>query len=615
MRRWQTMAARLALTGLIALSLGTVMVVGALAHGSGTPAFADSSAYELYCPGTPVGNIVLNGVVTTGTIMPPAPTVGEQFSVTDYSSTVALPSSIVGAAAALGNSVIAGTAATQIDATGATPASIPTGTIPIDAPIPSPVPSTGLALTLPSTPATIGPFTASGGAITVTVDRAITLSLVVSGSDLDLTCTPYPNNAAATGIVASAPPGSPASPVIATATSSTATTPPSTTTTVSPTSGAGPYYLAVGDSVPVWDGSDSYPYQIASHYAAAVPGLQVADMACSGETTGSMISNSLCPSGPTGSQLQEATAFLQAHQGSVAFITIDIGGNDVVNCVNGAGIDTTCVLQGLTIMQTNMKIILSALRQAAGPTVPIYAMNYFNPFLGDWVAGGSGQTFAVSSVAELQLFNQVLEGAYAGEDVPVADVADAFESNDLTDMVSSPWGPVPVAVDKACTLLDITCTVGQLEGFGDDPNAAGATVIAGAFETTMGTDPTTITTTTTTTTTAPTTTTTGTTGTTPTSTANATTTTSTSSPTSSSGNGTSPSTGVVTAPSRSLAFTGASEGVRVTGLVGLVLIVLGGTLLALVDGPRRVMARCVPNSTGTGDGNRPGITDLWVGHP
>ena len=621
MRRWQTMAVRLAVTGLIALSLGTAMFLGALVHGSGTPAFADSNAYELYCPGTPVGNIVLNGVVTTGTITPASPTVGEQFSVTDYSSTVTLPSAIVSAAAALGNSVIAGTAATQVDATGATPASIPTGTIPIDAPIPSPVPSTGLALSLPSPPATIGPFTASGGAITITVDRAITLSLDVSGSDLDLTCTPYPNNAAAGGIVASAPTGPPASPVIATATSSTVTTPPSTTTTVSPTSGAGPYYLAVGDSVPVWDGTDSYPYQIASHYAAAVPDLQVVDMACSGETTASMISNSLCPSGPTGSQLQEATGFLQAHQGSVAFITIDIGGNDVVNCVNGAGIDTACVLQGLTTMQANMKIILSALRQAAGPAVPIYAMNYFNPFLGDWVAGGSGQTFAVSSVAELALFNQVLEGAYAGEDVPVADVADAFESNDMTDMVSSPWGQVPVAVDKACTLLDITCTVGQLEGFGDDPNAAGATVIAGAFETTMGTDPTTITTTTTTTTTTAATTTT--TGTTPTTTANATTTTGAESLTSSSGSGASPPSGVVTAASGSLAFTGTSEAVRMTGLVGLVLIVVGVALLALVDGPRRVIARLavrVPSRDGGdggdgGDGDDGGMSDLWLRRP
>ena len=310
----------------------------------------------------------------------------------------------------------------------------------------------------------------------------------------------------------------------------------------------------------------------------------------------------------------------------MAFITIDIGGNDVVNCVNGAGIDTACVLQGLTTMQANMKIILDALRQAAGPTVPMYAMNYFNPFLGDWVAEGRARV-AVSSVAELALFNQTLGAAYGGEGVPVADVADAFESNDMTDMVSSAWGQVPVAVDKACTLLDITCTVGQLEGFGDDPDVAGATVIAGAFETTMGSDPTTTTTTTTTTSTTSTTgtTSTTTTGTTPTTTATTTTPTAGSNPpTSSSGSGTAPPSGVVTASARNLAFTGTSEGVRVTGLLGLVLIVVGGALLALVDGPRRVMARFAGRGSphrskggpgDDGDGHRAGVTDLWVRRP
>ena len=48
----------------------------ALFAASATPAFADSSAYELYCPGTPVGNIALNGVVTTGTITPAVTGVG-----------------------------------------------------------------------------------------------------------------------------------------------------------------------------------------------------------------------------------------------------------------------------------------------------------------------------------------------------------------------------------------------------------------------------------------------------------------------------------------------------------------------------------------------------------
>ncbi len=210
--------------------------VFALFAASATPAFADSSAFELYCPGTPVGNIVLNDVVTTGTITPASPAAGSQFNLTNYQSTVALPASIVGAAAALGNSSIAGSATLKVDATGATPASVAAPPITINAPIPSPVPATGLSLTLPSTPGTVGPFTASGGAISLTVDPAIGLSLNVSGSTLTLTCTPYPNNSATTGIVQNAPTAAKASPVIASTTSGAAAAP--TTTAPKPTTAA-----------------------------------------------------------------------------------------------------------------------------------------------------------------------------------------------------------------------------------------------------------------------------------------------------------------------------------------------------------------------------------------
>src|SRR6202161_848065 len=116
MRRLQAAALRLALAGLSALSLGIALVVASLAHSSGTPAFADSSPYELYCPGTPVGNIVLNGVVTTGIITPDSLAPSQQFNLTNYQSTVLLPSSIVAAAAALGNSAITGTANLKVDA-------------------------------------------------------------------------------------------------------------------------------------------------------------------------------------------------------------------------------------------------------------------------------------------------------------------------------------------------------------------------------------------------------------------------------------------------------------------------------------------------------------------
>jgi len=214
-------------TGLVAGSGGVFAMFAATA----APAFADSSAYELYCPGTPVGNIVLNGVITTGTITPASPASGAQFNLTNYQSTVLLPSSIVSAAAALGNSAIVGSATLKVDATGATPASVAAPPITINAPIPSPVPSTGLSLVLPSTAGSVGPFTASGGAISLTVDPAVSLGLVVSGSTLNLTCTPYPNNSAPTGITSTAPSAAKASPVIA---STTAGTAPATTPTTAP---------------------------------------------------------------------------------------------------------------------------------------------------------------------------------------------------------------------------------------------------------------------------------------------------------------------------------------------------------------------------------------------
>jgi hypothetical protein len=222
-----------------AVMIGLVGTGGmfALLTAEATPAFADSSPYMLYCPGTPVGNIALNNVVTTGTITPASPAAGSTFNLTNNQTTTALPSSIVSAAAALGNSAIAGNATLKVDATGATPASVAAPPITINAPIPSPVPASGLSLMLPSTPATVGPFTATGGAISLTVDPAVSLSLNVSGSTLTLTCTPYPNNSSPTGIVPSAPTAAKASPVIASTTAGS-TPAPTTAATTAPTTPA-----------------------------------------------------------------------------------------------------------------------------------------------------------------------------------------------------------------------------------------------------------------------------------------------------------------------------------------------------------------------------------------
>ena len=190
-------------------------------------------AYELYCPGTPVGNIALNNVDTTGTITPADPTPGEQFNLTGYQNTLTIPSSIASAAAALGNSAITGTATASVDAFGATPAQISTGTMSFDVPLPSPVPASGVTLTLPSPAGTIGPFTAAASGITIAEDASVQLVLIVSGSNLTLRCSAYPNNTEPTGIVSTAPSGSPRSPVIAVA-GGGSTTPSGPTLDVNP---------------------------------------------------------------------------------------------------------------------------------------------------------------------------------------------------------------------------------------------------------------------------------------------------------------------------------------------------------------------------------------------
>ena len=48
------------------------------------------------------------------------------------------------------------------------------------------------------------------------------------------------------------------------------------------------YYLALGDSVPVWNGTQSYPYRILAHHQRTLRGLRLDDIAISGATTESM---------------------------------------------------------------------------------------------------------------------------------------------------------------------------------------------------------------------------------------------------------------------------------------------------------------------------------------
>ena len=244
-----------------------------------------------------------------------------------------------------------------------------------------------------------------------------------------------------------------------------------------PAAAANRYYLSLGDSLaqgvqPIggpWSPlgfpgyNQGYADQLLKLVREPNEQLRLVKLGCGGETTTTMIVGSpWCGSGfPAGSQLGEASAFLRAHRGEVAFVTLDIGGNDVLQPDAG----------GVAAIAANLPVILTQLRDAAGADVPIVGMSYYNPSLVEWFGDpGSLQ----GHVDALVVFNDLLEAIYAAAGDPVADVEGAFASTDTT-----PVDGVPVDVARLCGLTWI-CTPPP-HGSDIHPNTAGYAVIAQAF--------------------------------------------------------------------------------------------------------------------------------------
>jgi lysophospholipase L1-like esterase len=235
------------------------------------------------------------------------------------------------------------------------------------------------------------------------------------------------------------------------------------------------YYLALGDSVPVWNGTRSYPHRILAHYRRSVRRLRLDDIAIAGATTGSML---------TGGQYHAALQFLRRHRGHIALITIDIGGNDLVGCVAPTGIEPSCETHARARIKQNLGTMLAGLR-AAAPHVPLVGMTYYNPFLGNWLAGEPARSLTLATTPGLVALNHELTSLYGGPR-KTADVQGAFRATDFNTAVPSPWGRIPIAVKRACSWLDIVCHTGAVEGLGLDPNPTGEAKIALAFERKIG---------------------------------------------------------------------------------------------------------------------------------
>jgi len=244
------------------------------------------------------------------------------------------------------------------------------------------------------------------------------------------------------------------------------------------------YYLALGESLAhgyAAPPGQGYTNDLLAHLQTKIPNLQLVELSCNDETTTQAITGDSCNYGTSATgthltQLQAAEAFLEAHRGSVALITIDLGGVDLIRCSTA-----TCVSRAEPTLATNLKTIVDGLRQDAR-TVPIVGDNYYDPVLSEWF-DPSDRAYATASVPGLRAFNAFLVATYAGLAAQSADIQAAFKTADMTP-VASKWGTIPTDVFMMCQYTDIPCPHPLLDV---DANRLGYRIFAKAFE--MVTDP------------------------------------------------------------------------------------------------------------------------------
>jgi len=212
------------------------------------------------------------------------------------------------------------------------------------------------------------------------------------------------------------------------------------------------YYLALGDSLSTGGGATAghgYVDDIFNWATRSIPGLTLENLGCAGDTTTRMIHGGGCTNYQTGNQLGDAEQFLAAHKGQVAFVTIDIGGDDVVGCGAVYATDPSCLQPVLNHVATNMQTILSGLRNAGG-NLPIVGMLYYDPVLGDYLNGSAGQTQALESIGALIQFNRELRSLYRSYGVKIANAQKEFESFDLSPTGSFDGQVLPQNVANIC---------------------------------------------------------------------------------------------------------------------------------------------------------------------
>jgi len=250
------------------------------------------------------------------------------------------------------------------------------------------------------------------------------------------------------------------------------------------------YYVNLGDSYAAgyqYPGEPAalplkgYANQLTAMLKKQKHPMTLENFGCGGATTTTLLSSNGCPDPtihgpkyPNKSQLAAAVSFINGHKGQVRLITISIGGNDFDGCPTAAD-PIKCVQDAMPIMRSNIETITTTLRAAAGWKIPVIAITYPDVILGAWLKNGTARLLAQVSVLLFKnIINPTFVAAYKKANVSFVDVTSAtgaYISWSKTTKLK-PYGTVPVAVAKVCTLTWF-CANGSIH-----PRTNGYTIIA-----------------------------------------------------------------------------------------------------------------------------------------
>lgn len=248
------------------------------------------------------------------------------------------------------------------------------------------------------------------------------------------------------------------------------------------------YYLAVGDSLawgyPTGVGYADYLYET---LRASDPSLQLVNLGCPGESTKSMLygppaqpecTAAYADFGGAETQMEAAKWFLKKHRGAATHLTIDVGANDVLGCVNAAAtpaLDPVCVQRGTADVARNLPIILDRLRGVTTWRTKAAGMTYYDPYLATWT---TNRDLALQSLLLTNGLNILEATNYLRGGFRVAPVSFAFRTNDFSQGVQ-----LPVNVEMVCRYT-LMCPLSSASNI--HPNADGYRLIAQTFAKTFG---------------------------------------------------------------------------------------------------------------------------------